>query len=67
MEIKVTNLTEMETVYIGDADEFLFVNENDDELEIILNDLEKMSIGESKIYFGNFGEKFLIEKDYSLL
>ena len=64
MEIKVTNIEEMETIYIGDADEFLFINDNDEELEILLNELERMKMGSGKIYFGNFGEKFLIEKDF---
>ena len=31
MEIKVTNIEEMETIYSGDADEFLFINDNDEE------------------------------------
>ena len=64
MEIKVTNIEEMKTIYIGDADEFLFINDNDEELEILLNELERMEMGSGKIYFGNFGEKFLIEKDF---
>ena len=55
---------ENNTLFNGEADDFLFINDNDEELEILLNELERMKMGSGKIYFGNFGEKFLIEKDF---
>lgn len=39
MQITVVD-DNMETIFEGDADDFLFENDNDDELEILLNNLE---------------------------
>lgn len=62
MEIKVTDMELNEIIYEGDADEFLFVNENDESLEEFLTELDTMSIGTEKTYYGNFYSEYLFEK-----
>ena len=62
MNIIVTD--EMDNVtYEGDSENYLFDNDNDEELEIKLNTLDCMSVGDY-IYFENMNsEIFEIEKD----
>lgn len=67
MEIKVTDLDEMQTIFVGDADEFLEINMYDEELELFLNRIERLQFGESKIFEGNLGSKYLVEKECSYL
>ena len=43
MQIMVDKFNE--TIFEGDADEYLFENNDDFDLEMALNDLEKMKVG----------------------
>ena len=51
-----------ETIFEGDADDFLFDNDSDTDLEIALNDLEEMKIGSSIQAYDNSGELVTITK-----
>lgn len=52
----------LETIFEGDADDFLFENDNDDELEIILNNLEKMKDYSAVSTYNLDGEEITITK-----
>lgn len=62
MEIKVTDIELNEIIYEGDADEFLFINENDESLEELLTELDTMPMGTKKSYYGNFCSEYIFEK-----
>lgn len=51
-----------EDIFEGDCEEFLEVNEYDEELEEFLNNLENYEIGTQKIYYGNQAMEYIIEK-----
>ena len=51
-----------ETIFEGDADEYLFDNNDDFELETALNDLEKMKIGSNIQAYNDEGELVTITK-----
>ena len=51
-----------ETIFEGDADDFLFNNENDGDLETALNDLEEMKVGASIKAYDNDGDIVTITK-----
>ena len=51
-----------ETIFEGDADEYLFDNNDDFELETALNDLEKMKIGSNILAYDDNGELVTITK-----
>ena len=51
-----------ETIFEGDADEYLFDNNDDFELETALNDLEKMKIGSNIQAYDDNGELVTITK-----
>lgn len=51
-----------ETVFEGDADDFLFDNDSDTDLEMALNDLEGMKIGSSIQAYDNDGDLVTITK-----
>lgn len=63
MNIIVTNVNEDVTIYQGDADDFLFSQLNDEELECQLNELEGMDVCDTVDYETLEGEVFTIEKD----
>lgn len=64
MKIRVMN--EGNEIYLGDADEFLFANDNDEEIEIALNRLELEHLEKVSIY-GNLGDVFDIYKEIDLV
>lgn len=51
-----------ETIFEGDADEFLFDNEDDFDLETALNDLETMKVGSSIQAYDDNGDMVTITK-----
>lgn len=51
-----------ETVFEGDADDFLFDNDSDTDLEMALNNLEGMKVGSSIQAYDNNGELVIITK-----
>lgn len=51
-----------ETIFEGDADDFLFDNDSDTDLEMALNDLEEMKIGSSIQAYDNNGDIVTITK-----
>lgn len=64
MKIRVTDNYDGTEIYVGDADEFLFNNDCDVELEIALNKLEFVD----KVTFESFlGETYEIEKELDLI
>ena len=63
MIIKVTDLETMEEIYFGDADNFLFLNNNDEELEYFLGKIERLNFGQGKKFVSYLGSEYLIEKE----
>lgn len=51
-----------ETIFEGDADDFLFDNDSDTDLEMALNDLESMKIGSNIQAYDNNGDLVTITK-----
>ena len=51
-----------ETIFEGDADDFLFDNNSDTDLEMALNDLEGMKIGSNKQAYDDNGDLVTITK-----
>ena len=51
-----------ETIFEGDADEYLFENNDDFDLEMALNDLEKMKVGSNIQAYDDNGELVTITK-----
>ena len=51
-----------ETIFEGDADEYLFDNNDDFDLEMALNDLEKMKTGSNIQAYDDNGELVTITK-----
>ena len=51
-----------ETIFEGDADDFLFDNNSDTDLEMTLNDLESMKIGSNIQAYDNDGDLVTITK-----
>lgn len=51
-----------ETIFEGDADDFLFNNDSDTDLEMALNDLESMKIGSNIQAYDNNGDLVTITK-----
>ena len=60
MQIMVDKFNE--TIFEGDADEYLFDNNDDFELETALNDLEKMKVGSNIQAYDDNGELVTITK-----
>ena len=60
MQIMVDKFNE--TIFEGDADEFLFDNEDDFDLETALNDLENMKIGSNIQAYDSNGDLVTITK-----
>ena len=60
MQIKVEN--ENDIIFEGDADDFLFENDSDMDLEIILNDLEEQDDYSAIDAYNNDGEIVTITK-----
>lgn len=51
-----------ETIFEGDADDFLFDNDSDTDLEMALNDLEGMKIGSNIQAYDDNGDLVTITK-----
>lgn len=51
-----------ETIFEGDADDFLFENDNDSDLETALNDLEEMKRGSRIRAYDSEGDMVTITK-----
>ncbi len=51
-----------ETIFEGDADDFLFENDSDIDLEMALNDLEEMKRGSSVKAYDSDGDLVTITK-----
>lgn len=51
-----------ETIFEGDADDFLFDNNSDIDLEIALNDLESMKVGSNIQAYDDNGDLVTITK-----
>ena len=51
-----------ETIFEGDADDFLFANDSDTDLEMALNDLEDMRVGSNIQAYDNEGDLVTITK-----
>lgn len=60
MQIMVDKFNE--TIFEGDADDFLFDNNSDIDLEIALNDLESMKIGSTIQAYDDNGDLVTITK-----
>ena len=60
MQIKVEN--ENDIIFEGDADDFLFENDSDMDLEIILNDLEEQDDYSAVDAYNNDGDIVTITK-----
>lgn len=56
-----------EVLYEGDADDFLFYNEDDDDLEIILNKLDNMKTNSSIKAYNSDGNIVTITKIENLI
>lgn len=61
MQITVVD-ENMETIFEGDADDYLFDNDNDTDLEILLNDLESKKDYASITTYNLDGEEITITK-----
>lgn len=62
MVISVMDCDNNEIIFEGEAEDFLFANDNDENIEEALNMLEDMSIGDRVGFCGNFTDEFVIEK-----
>lgn len=51
-----------ETIFEGDADDFLFDNDSDTDLEMVLNDLESMKVGSNIQSYDDEGDLVTITK-----
>lgn len=51
-----------EDIFEGDCEEFLEINEYDEELEEFLNILNNCEIGTEKTFYGNQGMEYIFEK-----
>ena len=60
MQIMVEKFNE--TIFEGDADDFLFDNNSDTDLEMALNDLEGMTIGSNIQAYDDNGDLVTITK-----
>ena len=60
MQIMVEKFNE--TIFEGDADDFLFDNDSDTDLEMALNDLEGMKIGSNIQAYDDNGDLVTITK-----
>lgn len=60
MQITVERFNDI--IFEGDADDFLFDNDNDVDLETALNDLEEEKIGSSVNIYDNNGDLVTITK-----
>ena len=60
MQIMVEKFNE--TIFEGDADDFLFDNNSDTDLEMALNDLEDMKIGSNIQAYDDNGDLVTITK-----
>lgn len=60
MQIVVEKFNDI--VFEGDADDFLFDNEGDTDLELALNDLEEMKVGSNIQIYDNDGDLVTITK-----
>lgn len=60
MQIMVDKFNE--TIFEGDADEYLFENNDDFDLETALNDLEKMKVGSNIQAYDDEGDLVTITK-----
>ena len=60
MQIMVEKFNE--TIFEGDADDFLFDNNSDTDLEMALNDLEGMKIGSNIQAYNDNGDLVTITK-----
>ena len=60
MQITVEKYNDV--IFEGDADDFLFDNENDTDLEMALNDLEEQKISSSINAYDNSGDIVRITK-----
>lgn len=61
MQITVVD-ENMETIFEGDAEDYLFENDNDYDLEILLNNLEKMKDYSAVLTQNPNGEEITITK-----
>ena len=61
MQITVVD-ENLETIFEGDADDYLFENDNDYDLEILLNNLEKMKDYSAVLTQNPDGEEITITK-----
>ena len=62
MVISVMDCDTNEVIFEGEAENFLFANDNDDDIEEVLNMLEDMPIGGRVGFCSNFTDEFVIEK-----
>ena len=61
MGIHVTNLTSGRTVFLGEAEDFLFQLDNDSDLEIFLSALEMKRV-DTDIFTDENNQSYLIKK-----
>ena len=60
MQITVEKYNDV--IFEGDADDFLFNNDNDTDLELALNDLDEQKVGSSVNAYDNNGDIVKITK-----
>ena len=63
MEIKVTNVSTLETLFTGDPEDWLAENDYDVVIEEALNELSVKRYGEAVNYVNDNNEIIIIEKD----
>ena len=50
MYIKVTDYESMITIFKGEAEDFYFLSNNDDEIQLILEEMECVSLGKGRVF-----------------
>ena len=50
MYIKVTDYESMITIFKGEAEDFYFLSNNDDEIQLILEEMEYVSLGKGRVF-----------------
>ena len=66
MKIRITDLLVEEVIFTGETENFLFENDNDEELEVFLSNFESSKKIEVK-YYSECGQPYLIEKVLELI
>lgn len=65
MTIKVFDCEAEEEIYRGDAEDFLYDNDDDEELAELLGMLNNSLVGASTSYFGHCANEYIITKIHS--